>query len=91
MRGESVVWVDLRSEALSCGLLEGTEGISKRVGRVCCGSDRGVRTSFGWRTLPLTKILSMFIVPLLCSQSSQSAYNAFLTLSWSGEYNSNGQ
>ena len=50
-----------------------------------------VCTSFGLRTLPLAKILSMFIVPSLCTQSSQSAYNALLTLSGSGEYNSNGQ
>ena len=50
-----------------------------------------VRTSFGSRTLPLTKILSIFIVPPLCTQSSQSAYNAFLTLSGSEEYSSNGQ
>ena len=50
-----------------------------------------VRTSFGLRTLPLAKILSIFIVPSLCTQSSQSAYNAFLTLPGSREYNSNGQ
>ena len=43
MRGESVVGVDLRSEALSCGLLEDTEGINKRVEGVFHGSGRGER------------------------------------------------
>jgi len=31
MRGESVIGVDLRSETLSCGVLDDTEGISKTV------------------------------------------------------------
>ena len=59
--------------------------------RAFAGGKETVFTSLGTRTLPLAKILNIFMVPLLCTQSSQSSYSAFLTLSGSGEYRSRGQ
>jgi hypothetical protein len=77
---------------LSRGFLEDTGEVNKRTEGVFEGLWRkNSITSLGSRTLPFTNILSMFIVPWLRIQSSQSAYNAFLTLSGSEEYSSNGQ